>query len=238
MTRLPLFLLVLLACAAPAAAETRRLSVGDFDRVLVEGPYQVHLVVGPASAASATGSREALDRLSVDVQGRMLRIRRNRTGWTGTPGRDAGTVSLELATRSLRSARLIGPARLDAEGARGLNVEFSVEGSGTVRAVRIDADHLALALLGSGRIEVAGVARALNGNFQGSGEIEATALRAAAATIATTTSGAVTLTVNGPAAITSNGLGNVRVLGRPVCTISGIATDQVRCGGSDQRQNR
>jgi len=230
MARSFLALLLLCALAAPAAAETRRLSVGDFDRVLVEGPYRVHLVIGPASSASATGSREALDRLSVDVQGRMLRIRRNRNGWTGTPGRDSGIVTLELATRALRSARLIGPARLDAEGVRGLNVEFSVEGSGTLHGVRIDADRLALALLGSGRIEIAGVARNLNGNFQGSGEIEATALNARAATIATTTSGAVTLTVNGPAAITSNGLGNVRVLGRPVCTIAGLATDQVRCG--------
>ena len=113
---------------------------------------------------------------------------------------------------------------------RGLNVEFSVEGSGTLHATRVDADNLSLALLGSGRLDVAGAARAMTGNFQGSGEIHATNLRAEHATIATTTSGAVTLTVNGPATITNNGLGNVRILGRPVCTVAGMATDQVRCG--------
>ena len=230
MTRLFLALFALLALAAPAAAETRRLSVSDFDRLIVEGPYQVHLVTGRASSASATGSREALDRLSVDVQGQILRIRRNRNAWTGTQGRDAGTVTIELATRNLRSARLIGPARLEAEGLRGLAVELSVEGSGTLRATGADVERLALALLGSGRIEVAGAARALNGNFQGSGEIDATNLRAANATIATTTSGAVTLTVDGPAAIVNEGLGTIRILGRPVCTISGAAADQVRCG--------
>ena len=229
MTRLPLALLALLALAAPAAAETRRIPVSDFDRVIVEGPYAVHLVTGRPSSASATGTREALDRLSVDVQGQILRIRRSRNAWVGTPGADSGTVTIALATRNLRSARLIGPARLLAESVRGLNVEFSVEGSGTLHATRVDADNLSLALLGSGRLDVAGAARAMTGNFQGSGEIEATNLRAEHATIATTTSGAVTLTVNGPATITNNGLGNVRILGRPVCTTAGIATDQVRC---------
>jgi hypothetical protein len=230
MIRLPLAFLALLALAAPAWAETRRLSIGDFDRVIVEGPYQVHLVIGRASSASATGSREALDRLGVDVQGQILRIRRNRNAWTGTARPDSGTVAIELATRNLRSARLIGPARLEAEGLRGLNVELSVEGSGTLHAVRTDVERLALALLGSGRLEVAGAARALSGNFQGSGEVDAAALRAANATIATTTSGAVTLTVNGPVTIANQGLGNVRILGRPVCTVSGAAADQVRCG--------
>jgi hypothetical protein len=235
MTRI---LLALLAFAAPAAAETRRIAVADFDRVIVEGPYVVHLVTGRPSAASAQGARDALDRVTIDVQGQMLRIRRNRNFWGGAPGADAGTVTVELATRSLRSARLIGPARLDLQGARGLNLELSVEGSGDLRAAGVDADHLSLALLGSGRLEAAGAARMLNGSFQGTGDIVAANLRAGQAVIATTTSGAVALTVNGPATITANGLGNVRILGRPVCAVRGIAADQVQCGGSDQGQHR
>lgn len=238
MARIALALFSLAALAAPAAAEDRRYAVGDFDRVVVEGPYQVHLVTGRASAASAQGRRDALDRVTIDVQGQTLRIRRNRNAWGGAPGADPGTVTVELATRAVRSARLIGPARLDLEGARGLNVELSVEGSGNLRAAGVDADRLSLALLGSGRLDLAGVARTLSGSFQGTGDVAAADLRAGQATIATTTSGAVAVTVNGPATVTANGLGNVRLLGRPVCTISGIAADQVRCGGSDQGQNR
>lgn len=235
MTRILPALAALAFLAAPASGEDRRYPVGDFDRLIVEGPYVVHLVTGRASGASAQGRRDALDRVTIDVQGQTLRIRRNRNAWGGVPGADLGTVTVELATRSLRSARLIGPARLDLEGARGLNVELSVEGSGDLRAAGVDADHLALALLGSGRLEIAGVARMLNGSFQGTGDIAAANLRAGQATIVTTTSGALAFTVNGPATVTANGLGNVRILGRPVCTVSGIAADQVRCGGSDPR---
>jgi hypothetical protein len=224
--------------AAPARGEDRRYAVADFDRLAVEGPYVVHLVTGRPSGASAQGRRDALDRVTIDVQGQTLRIRRNRNAWGGAAGADLGTVTVELATRSLRAARLVGPARLGLEGARGLNVDLSVEGSGTIRAAGVDADHLALALLGSGRLEVAGVARMVNGTFQGTGDIAAANLRAGQATIVTTTSGTVAITVNGPATVTANGLGNVSILGRPVCTARGVAADQVRCGGSDQGQHR
>ena len=232
MTRLLAAMLALSALAAPALAEDRRFAVEDFDRVIAEGPYVVRLVTGRASSAIAHGSREALDRMSLDVQGQMLRIRRNRSAWTGAGGADPGIVTIDLTTRALRSARLIGPARLDADGVRGLRVEFSVEGSGTLHATRVDADTLSLALLGSGRLEIAGAARSLAANLQGTGDLAAPGLVAHGANISSMTSGAVAVTVNGPASVANQGVGNVRILGRPVCTISGSAADQVRCGGN------
>ncbi|HKR23921.1 MAG TPA: DUF2807 domain-containing protein [Allosphingosinicella sp.] len=238
MIRIMSALLALAALAAPAGAADRRYSVYDFDRVVIAGPYAVRLVVGPPSSAVASGTREALDRLSVDVQGQTLRIRRGTSGWGGTPGADTGLVTITLATRSLRSARLIGPGTLEVTGARGLNVEFTVEGSGRLRAASLDADTLSLGLLGSGTLEIAGSADVLRGDFQGTGNVEAARLVAGNATITTNTAGAVALTVNGPAAITANGLGEVTVLGSAVCTLTGPGADQVRCGRSDQRQYR
>jgi hypothetical protein len=229
-----LALLLLTAVAAPALAEDRRYAIEDFDRVIVEGPYIVHLVTGRATGAVAHGAREALDRMSLDVQGQMLRIRRNRGAWAGGSGGDPGMVTVDLVTRAVRSVRLIGPARFDADAVRGLRIELSVEGSGTLHATRIDADALSLALLGSGRLDLAGAARTLAGNFQGTGDVAAPALVAHGATIASTTSGAVAVTVNGPATIANDGVGKVRILGRAVCTISGSAADQVRCGGSER----
>jgi hypothetical protein len=235
MTRFLIPLFALTAFAAPALAEDRHYAVEDFDRVIAEGPYIVHLVTGRATSAIAHGSREALDRMSLDVQGQMLRIRRNRSTWTGgTGGTDPGIVTIDLVTRSLRSARLIGPVRFDADNVRGLSVEFSVEGSGTLHATRVNADALSLALLGSGRLDIAGAAGTLAGTFQGTGDVAAPGLVAHNARINSTTSGAVALTVNGPASVTNNGIGNVRILGRAVCTIGGASADQVRCGGSER----
>lgn len=237
MKRIGLALLALLA-AAPASADERRFPLTDFDRVIIEGPYVVHIIVGRPTAVTATGGRQALDLLTLDQQGLMLRIRRNRTASAGTPGAQTGVVHIELAARSLRSARIIGPTQLAVENARGLQLELSVEGSGSIHAAGIDADNLSLALIGSGGIEIAGATRALTGNFQGTGEIKAADLRASRANIVSTNSGAVALRVDGPATITSNGLGEIRVFGRPDCTVRGYTPDMVTCDASNQRQPR
>lgn len=230
MIRIMLAFLGLAALAAPAAAADRRYSVSDFDRVIVEGPYRVGLVVGGPSSAVASGTVAGLDRVTLDVQGRTLRIRRNRSAWGGMPGADVGAVTIRLATRNLRSARLIGPALLDVDGARGLNVEFTLEGSGRINAVNLAADNLALGLVGSGGLVLAGTAKALRADFQGNGDVEASRLIAQAATVRTTTAGTVALTVNGPVTVAANGLGDVAILGRAACTVTGPGASQVRCG--------
>lgn len=239
MTRILLACLALLALAAPAGAADRVFPVADFDRVIVEGPFRVHLVVGRATRAVASGTRDGLDRVSVEVRGQTMRIRPARGIWSGRPGVDPGPVTVALTTRMLRSARTIGPGRLEIEGAAGLNVEFMVEGGGTIRATGVAAENLVLGLTGSGALELAGTARSLRGRFQGTGTVEATPLAALAATVTTNSLGKVALTVNGPAAITAYGLGEVVVAGRAVCTLTGPGAAQVRCGAaSDQRQNR
>lgn len=235
MTRFLLALAALVAAFTPAAAAERRYPVTDFDRLLVEGPYVVRLVVGRPTTASANGTSEALDRLTIDVQSGTLRIRRNRSGWGGTPGADAGTVTITLATRSLRSARLVGPGSIELRGARGLALELIVQGSGRIRAADLRADRLRLGLLGSGSFALGGTAGVLNGDFQGDGSVDAAALVARQATLTSNLSGETRLTVNGPATVNASGLGRIELLGRPICTIAGPGGGQVRCPASNQR---
>jgi len=228
-------LAALLAASAPAAAAERRYSVTDFDRVVVEGPYIVSLATGASSAATATGGQAALDRMMIDVSGRTLRIRRSRTYWGGNPGALEGPPVVVLTTRTLRGARLIGPASLEVSGAEGLRVDFSVEGSGRLRATRLDADTLSLGLAGSGRLEIAGTAETVNADIQGTGDLEASGLQSSNAVITTTTTGTIALAVERSVTVTALGLGTVAISGRPACTLRGPNTDLVRCG-SDQGQ--
>ncbi len=239
MTRVPpaLLALPLAALAAPAFAADRHYAVEDFDRITVEGPYIVRLVTGRASAAIAHGAPLALDRMSLEVQDQVLRIRRNANAWSASAAA-AGTVTIELATRSLRGVRLAGPARFETDLVRGPNVAFAVEGAATLRASHVDVDSLSLALIGSGRLDIAGAARTLSANVQGSGDLAAPGLVARNATVAAASSGAVALTVNGPATVANDGVGAVRIYGHPVCAISGSNPDQVRCGGVPSNQGQ
>ena len=229
------FLFALLVLAAPATAAERRYPVTDFDRLIVEGPVVVHLVPGRSSSARAIGDQRALEALTIATTGRTLRVRRNRSSGSGNPGREpAGLATVELATRNLRSARLIGPGRLEIDGARGMEIELVVEGAGQLRAFGIEADVVSLGLLGSGWIEVAGTAEAAKVTVQGSGGLDAGRLDAENVTISSAATGTVTVAASETAVIDANGVGTVQVIGRPDCTVRGLAAGLVRCG-SDQR---
>ena len=74
------FIAVTLALAARADAATRNFGVSGFDRIRVEGPFKVSLATGVAPFAKASGgSPAALDSVTIDVQGRTLVVRSNRT---------------------------------------------------------------------------------------------------------------------------------------------------------------
>ena len=240
MTRslIALALLLAAAAAAPAAAAERRYAVSDFDRIVVEGPYIVRLSVGRATSAAASGSQAALDRASIDVTGQTLRIRRNRSSWGGNPGAQEGPLTIDVVTRNLRSARLIGPANLDIDRAAGLRVDLIVEGSGRLRAANVAADNLSLGLAGSGRLEVAGTAEVLNADIQGTGDVDASRLRAENATIIAGTTGEVALQVSRAATVTASGLGNVDISGGADCTIRGPSADLVRCAREPLARSR
>jgi hypothetical protein len=238
MTRLLLALAAFSAAAIPAHAADRPYPIADFDRLVIEGPYRVHLVVGRPTRAVASGTRAGLERVSIETSGTTLRIRPVRNVWGAAAGTDPGPVTIELTTRTLRAARLLGPARLDVERAGGLAVDFLVEGSGTLRATNVAADALTLGLQGAGSLEVTGTAKTLRGQFLGTGSVVASGLAADAATVTANTVGTVALQVNGRAEITAYGLGEVVIGGNPACVLGGSSSAQVRCGASDQRQNR
>jgi hypothetical protein len=229
MTRtLPLALLAF--AAVPAAAAERTYSITDFDKIQVDGPYRVTLTTGRSSGARAEGSAEALDHVSIDVQGGTLRVRRNRSAWGGYPGAGAGPVAVTLTTRDLRSAAVVGSGSLGIDRARGLRVDLSVSGSGRLDVAALDSDTLVVGLLGGGRITLAGRTKQLRASIQGSGDLAAAGLSADSAQIGSDTAGSVAVAVVRTAKVTSTGAGDVEILGSPTCTVEAKGSGRVSCG--------
>lgn len=219
------------AVAAPAAAAQRTYSVTDFDRVVLEGPYSVRLSVGrTSSSASANGSQDALDRVSVDVVGRTLRIRPNRSAWGGYPGAATAPATIEIATRELRAATVTGAGSLSIDRLSGLRIDLSLEGSGRIAAPAVDADVLSVGTIGSGRIELGGTARELRAQVHGWADLDASALTAQGATLVTDSAGRIAATVAREANVTASGIGEVEIGGTAACTVRGLSAAQVRCG--------
>ena len=65
----------LVLLAAPAGAAERNYSVTSFDRIRIDGPYQVTLKTNVAPFARASGTQAALDGVSIKVEGRTLVVR-------------------------------------------------------------------------------------------------------------------------------------------------------------------
>lgn len=229
MPRATSIILALLA-AAPAAAAERRYTVTSFDRVQVDGPYQVRLVTGRPSAATARGSQRALDAVSVEVQGRLLKIGTDRSAWGGYPGEGAGPVTIELSTHELRGAFVRGPGSLHVDKARAMRFDASLSGSGSLAVDAVEADRLDAALVGSGRMELGGKVKTLRAAIQGAGDLAAPGLTADDAQINAGTSGTVEVAVKRAAKVNSSGAGEVNVLGKPACTVDARGSGIVRCG--------
>ncbi len=232
MTRIMLAAFLAL-CAAPASAAERRYTVTDFDRIQVDGSFQVTLTTGRPSSAMASGSNAAIERVSIEVQGRTLRIRANSSAWGGYPGEGAGPLRILLSTHSLRGASLAGSGRLSIDKARTMRFDASVSGSGRIDIGAIEADTLAVALLGSSKITVAGKAKSLRATIQGAGDLDGEALSVEEAQINASTSGLVTVAVRHAATVTSSGQGDTKIIGSPACTVKSSGSGQVLCGKSD-----
>jgi len=229
--RILLTALLLLLFATPASAADQRVMVTDFDRVQVDGPYQVTLSVGRPSGVIASGSRGALDRVTIEVQGRTLRIRPNRSAWGGYPGEASGGVlQIVATTQELRAATVIGAGSLTIDRAKGLRIDLTVSGSGRLGIAALDADQLVLNLNGSGRIMLGGKAKQLRAFLSGTGDLDAASFHADNADIVTDTAGAVAFTAVRTAKVRANGTGDVAISGTAACTITGLADYLVRCG--------
>lgn len=227
----PILAALIVATASPAFAAERRYSVTDFDRVQVDGPYQVTLTTGTSSSARATGSGAALDRLSIDVQGRTLRVRTNASAWGGYPGTPTELATVTLTTRDLQSAVVNGSGALTIDKAKGLKLDVSLSGSGRASIAAVDSDSLLVNMLGSGSVSLGGKAKALHAQVHGSGNLDAGQLTAGDAQIFADTAGDVKLAVTRAVTVQASGTGNVDISGPAACTVKSRGTGQIRCGG-------
>lgn len=215
-----LFAAVAASLAAPSAgAATRSYTITGFERIRVDGPYQVRLTSNVAPFARASGSQAALDALSVAVEGRTLVIRSSASGWSSTPGKQNGPVEILVGTHGIGSAFVNGSGSLDISEVRGLAFDFSLQGSGGVTIRKVAVDRLKAIASGSGRVELAGKAELASLYVRGSSSLDGTAFSVKAATIGVDGSSSVKVHVVDTAKVEAQGPSMVQLIGRPACTV-------------------
>ena len=229
--RLSLFLA---ACviATPASAAERSYSVGSYDRLRVDGPFEVHVVAGGSPRASATGSEEMLARLDLKVEGTTLAVRLGSGGWGETPKAAMRGMPLvvTLSTPRLTTILLNAGAEVTASKLVGQRVTVAVTGSGTLAADGVQADQFDATLVGTGTMRLAGRAARARLTSSGTGTIDAAALSVNDLTAHVDGAGATRANARYTAQVTTTGLGKVTVLGTAKCTVRAVADGPVTCG--------
>lgn len=224
--------------AAPADAAERSYSVGSYERVRVEGPFEVHIVAGASPHASARGSEAMLARLDLAVNGNTLAVRLGPGGWGETPRRAGGTspVVVTLSSPRITSILLTAGATVTASKIAAQRIDLGVTGAGALTVDGAAADQLNAMLIGTGKLRLAGKAARARLTTNGPGTIDAADLAVNDLTVSVEGTGETRATAHYTAQVSTTGLGKVTVLGTAKCTVKAVADGPVVCGVAAKRQ--
>ena len=229
MTRLVVLSIVafLFAIPSPATAASRSYTVTSFDRIRIEGPYSVRLSTGVTPYARAIGSPQALDGLSVRVEGRTLTVRRDPSAWGGYPGGSQEPVELAIGTHELTRADLNGAGTLLIDRVRGLDFQLSAQGAGRAEIGDVQADRLIVAIAGAVTSRVAGKALKLTAIVRGASSLDASSLATKDALLSAEGPAQLSANASDTARIDSSGVAQVQVTGNPACTVKTLGSASV-----------
>jgi hypothetical protein len=220
----------LIVVCAPASAAEKRVSVGSFDRVRVSGAFEVTHAPG-SPGARIVGDARVIERVDVQVNGTTLTVRYNRQGWDEQPAAVAtAPVRVVLGSPSLQSAAVFAGGRLTATRLKGVRVDLSISGAGSIAVADAVADQVNATVIGTGTLTLAGRAARARYVVNGAGRIDAGKLEAGDVSVLMEGPGEIAATARYNASVTNSGLGAVSIAGPAKCTVSARAGGPVACG--------
>ena len=222
--------LALALAIVPVRAAERRYSVPGFDRIRVEGPFDIRLTTGRPSGGMATADPRTLDLLDLRVEGTTMVVRLNGNGWGESPQAARVVPVVTLTTQGLRSALVNAGGKLAIAPMKGQRLDLAVNGNGAITVAGAEADQLNATIIGAGSITLVGRAARVQLLSNGSGLIDAGGLAASDLVVRVDGTGETRAAARFTAKVTSNGLGKVTVAGNPACTVTAIAGGPIVCG--------
>ncbi len=222
-----LFALVLIA--APASAAEHKFGLTSFDTIRVEGDYIVEVTDSTRVSATASGDRDALEALDIEIRDRTLVIRRKQFGRWGSENGVLSPVVIHITAAGLTSASLDGGGSLLLRGIDGAQLNISMSGPGRLDAEGISIDRLSVRLEGAGSMTLAGEARDVTARVEGSGRMDAKNLTAKSLDLSSAGSAAASFSASRDAVISPRGVGRIEIFGTAPCKLKGKGTGNLTC---------
>lgn len=226
----PALALALLALPLPARAATRNFIITSFDHIRVNGPFAVTVTTGKPPSASAQGSLDALDGVTLEVDDDTLVVSMGAGNWSSDSGKMVTPPAITVSTDRLDRATINSGATLAIDAMKGQQVMLTLNGTGALSVGSVAADQFAATIIGTGKMTLAGKAAKARFMVSGPGSIDARQLIVGDLTARSDGPGELDLAARYTADVTSTGLGLIDVAGTPSCTVRAVAGGPIRCG--------
>jgi hypothetical protein len=221
----------LLTTTSASAAE-KRYGLTSFETIEITADVAVEVVTRSPVSAIATGSPDALDRLTVEARDGRLIIGQKIYAGDENRRQPLGQVTLRVNAANLRSASIVGAGSLQIDRLKGTKVEIGLRGPGRLTVGAVTTDRLSVAMIGNGTMTLAGTAKVAQMTLSGAGVVDAGKLAVGELVTSSEGTGDHVFQAVKSAAITTRGLGRTVVLGKPVCTVRNAGSGTVQCGAA------
>ncbi|WP_447756774.1 head GIN domain-containing protein [Sphingopyxis fribergensis] len=231
-TRCAAFAAAALLIAGSASAAEKRFGLTSFEAIEVNADYDIEVTTRAPVGAVATGSPDALDRLSVEARDGRLVIGTRQFAGDEKRAAQRGAVTIRINAAGLQSATMGGAGALRIDRLKGNRVTVGLRGPGTLSVGAIETDRLSVVMIGNGTMTLGGTAKQALMTLSGAGMFDAGTLAVGNLTLDSEGAGESRLNAVKTAAVTTRGIGKTVVLGKPVCTVRNVGNGSVQCGNA------
>lgn len=220
---------MLLLSSAAQAAE-RKFSLFGFDDIRIGNGVDVVLTSGKGPSARAEGeTRELLDRVSLQKNGKQLIVSVQPKSLSGDNYDADAPVTLYLSSYAINSISHLGSGLVKLDRLSGRTPRVRLGGFGTLTIDAVDADRLDVAMTGGGQMVMAGKARNARIELQGASIFESPDLTVEQLTLVQRGPASSQVKVTREAVITNNGTGRINIAGKPNCTVRTDGAADIVC---------
>ena len=204
------------AVAPSGNTVSEEMSLSNFDKIVVNGSFEVTYETGNAAGAVVTGSDNLVPLVNVEVNGNTLSI-----GFKRGTSVSRNDVEVHVVAPSVTGYELNGSGDLSVNTVEGKFVTTKLAGSGDVYCDGVDAASVVARLLGSGDINLGGKSASATFEVSTSGCIDAEELVADGVFATVSGSGDINCHALKTLEATINGSGEICYEGSPRVTKHG-----------------
>ncbi|AMO70737.1 GIN domain-containing protein [Sphingorhabdus sp. M41] len=225
-----MLLTVVLLLPSMAQAAERKFSIFGFEDIRIGNGVDVMLTSGKGASARAEGeTRELLDRVSLQKNGKQLIVSVRRKSLNGEDYDADAPVTLYLSSYAISNISHLGSGQVTLDKLSGRTPRVRLGGFGTLRIDAVDADRLDVAMTGGGQLIMVGEARAARVELQGASMFESPNLTVDKLTLVQRGPASSLVKVKREALITNNGTGRINIVGKPNCIVRTDGAAEIIC---------